>query len=190
MPERTGRRTRLDDDDGLNSRERIPVKRNSRENAIFYGDSELQQLREDLAIQPDYLDECHITHAHDFYHVTEGHAHAIANRDGLKFDLDQLYARIEKEVREDAAADGMKTTEAAVAAAVKTDASYVTAYKRWLDACLLADRWRGLLDAWRERGKMLSLMESHAWLNRRDGQPPEAAAIARKRFERRRGEEE
>lgn len=152
-----------------------------------YNDRNLRELEGDLAIQRDHIDECAISHAQDYFHAAEGYALAVARRDASKLDLDREVAKIDRDVRAEAEEIKEKVTEAVVASRVKLDRDYERAMHCYLDACLSADRWRALQDAFRARGDMLRILESHRRGNMNDGLPAPVVSEARERYQDRRG---
>lgn len=147
-------------------------------------------LRSELQINRDMLDEELVKHPHNFWHVGEAHARAIDAKDTAKFALERVAAELDKDIRDNAIADGEKITEVQVKAQLIREPEYHRAQRTYLTACLDADRWKALLEAYRQRGDVLRGMiqlanmrnysDSFATTDRRD---------ARERItERRRGD--
>jgi hypothetical protein len=120
-----------------------------------YSNDTYETLKEGLRIDRDRLDEELIVQPHNFYHVSEGHVQALSRRDKLKHDLDVTVAELDKDVRDAMVAENEKVTEAQVKAQITREQDYHRAQRSYLDACLEADRWEALKNAYRQRADML-----------------------------------
>jgi|SRR6185312_678220 len=146
-------------------------------------------LRSELQINRDRLDEELVAHPHNFWHVGEAHARAIDVRDTAKFMLERTAAELDKDIRDNAVADGEKITEPQVKAQLIREPDYHKAQRDYLAACLDADRWKALLESYRQRGDVLRGMIQLANMrNYSDSFAPTERRDARERVgERRRG---
>ena len=132
-------RERLSDDEPKQSREEEAYER----------------LRGDLAINREVLDEELISQPHSYFHVGENHARAVSRRDALKQELELEEARLDEEIRENAAAESEKINNDQVKARIHADQSYQRASSKYLRARLRADEWEALKKAWEQRSYVL-----------------------------------
>jgi hypothetical protein len=88
-------------------------------------------------------------------------ARAEAEWGYAKLDLEETTASIYKDVRQDAEADGRRTTEAQVDAAVKTSRGYLEASENEIQHKEQYRILRGLVDALIQRGSMLQSLGAH-----------------------------
>jgi hypothetical protein len=112
-------------------------------------------LTKSLRIDRDSLDEEAVRQPNDYFHASEGHVQALSRRDKLKHDLEVTVAELDKDVRDAMVAEGEKVTEAQVKAQITREQDYHRAQRNYLDACLEADRWEALRNAYRQRADML-----------------------------------
>ncbi len=120
-----------------------------------YDEKAYDQLRVGLAIDKASLDEEAIRQPNDFFHASEGYAIAVSRRDGRKHELEITIAQIDRDIRDNADSEGEKLTEALIRNRVTSDSEHQRAYHEYLDACLVADRWQALQNAYRQRADML-----------------------------------
>lgn len=120
-----------------------------------YNSDEYIDLQQDLRIDKDDLDVEAIIQPSRFHHAGEGHAYAVSRRDKAKHDLEVTTAVLDKDVRDQMSSDGEKITEALVKAQVVREQEYQRAYREYLAACLDADRWEALKNAYRHRADMV-----------------------------------
>ena len=151
-------------------------------------DRDLDQLKSELLIERDSLDEEAIRQPNSYFHVSENFVFAAARRDKAKHDLEVVVAELDRDVRDAMQTDGDKITEALVKAQITREQDYQRAYGAYLDSCLEADRWEALRNAYRQRAEMLKgliqLYQSNYF-----GEVTGAAerSAARGRFNERRG---
>ena len=120
-----------------------------------YDEDDYKALQVGLKIDRDALDEESIVQPNNFYHASEGHVTALSRRDRLKHDLEVTVAELDKDVREAMVSEGEKVTEAQVKAQITREGDYHKAQRSYLNACLEADRWEALRNAYRQRADML-----------------------------------
>lgn len=127
-----------------------------------YSEDDYEALQKGLKINRDELDAESISQPNNFFHASQGHVFAISRRDKLKHDLEVAVATLDKEVREAMVADGEKVTEAQVKAQITREQDYHRAQHKYLDACLEADTWEALRNAYRQRADMIKgLIQLH-----------------------------
>lgn len=115
----------------------------------------LDSLREGLEIDKLDLDEVLISQPELYYHAADRHVECTSKRDSLKLDLSELEAEIDKLVREKAAEDGEKITEATVRSRVITSPKVSKLNRDLLAAQEDVARWAALKDAYVQRQKIL-----------------------------------
>jgi hypothetical protein len=115
----------------------------------------LDKLRESLQIDQDDLDRALVEQPDLYYHAGEGHIQAISVRDGIKLELDETRAELDKQVREAATRDGEKVTEGAITARISTLPKMKELERKFLQSKLDADRWKVLETAFGARSKAL-----------------------------------
>lgn len=120
-----------------------------------YNAETYNELSAGLRVDRDKLDYENLNNAQDFFHASEGFVLTVSRRDKKKFELDITKAEVDKDIREQMAADEEKITEAKVGAELHRDQKYQRAYKEYLDACLTADRWEALKNSYRMRADAL-----------------------------------
>ena len=120
-----------------------------------YDDAAFTSLKDSMRIDRDALDEELIRQSSHFYHASEGCVYATSRRDGVKHDLEVLVAELDKDVRDAMVTNGDKVTEALVKAQIVREQDYHRQHQVYLDACLVADRWEALRNAYRQRADML-----------------------------------
>ncbi len=113
------------------------------------------ELRDGMRINRNALDEEAITQPNSFFHASEGCVLAESRRDKKKHDLEVIVAELDKDVRDSMTAEGEKITEALVKAQIAREQDFHRAHEEYLDACLEADLWEALRNAYRQRADML-----------------------------------
>ncbi len=127
-----------------------------------YDDETFQSLKDDLKIDRDALDTESIEQPSRFFHASEGHVFAISRRDHQKQKLEIEIAELDKDVRDAMVAEGEKITEMQVKHQITREQDYQRAYSVYLNACLEADKWEALKNAYRQRADMLKgLIQLH-----------------------------
>lgn len=129
---------------------------------IAYDEEAYETLRAGIRIDRDILGDELIRNAQDFHHAGEGFAMATGRRDQAKSKLEKTMAEVDNDIRDNAAAEDEKLTEALIKQRVTKDQDYQRAMKVYLSACLEADRWEILRNSYRQRAEMLkALVQLH-----------------------------
>lgn len=115
----------------------------------------LGQLREELSINKNALDDCLMEQPDLYYHVAEGYTLAVAARDAAKLDLEQTMAEKAEEIRERALRDDEKITETAITRKLATDPEVAGLEEHLLELRGTADKWQALKEAFQQRSFML-----------------------------------
>lgn len=119
----------------------------------FFVDTE--QLGKDVSINPSDLDTAMIEQSSLFVHYAEQAAKAQNQADNLKMVLEVREAQIDKELRDAAAENGEKVTEAMLNKAIVRDPRYVKALKAYNEAKMIADLAKNACEAFKHRRDML-----------------------------------
>lgn len=120
-----------------------------------YDEDAYDRLQGELRIDRDALDEESVRQPNSFFHASEGHAYALSRRDKSKQSLEVTVAELDRDVRDAMVTEGEKVTEALVKAQIIREQDYHRAHGIYLDACLEADRWEALRNAYRQRADAL-----------------------------------
>ncbi len=120
-----------------------------------YDQAFYDKLSADIKINRDALDEEAVRQPNSFFHAAEGCVLAQSRRDKKKHELDVAVAELDKDVRDSMVTEGEKITEALVKAQIAREPDFHKAHKGYLDACLEADLWEALRNAYRQRAEML-----------------------------------
>lgn len=150
----------------MNGRNRTPLE------------EKFDRLEENVKIEPTDIEAELISHAHDYWHATNGHADALSLRDLAKHDLDVYEARLDLNLRKVMAERGEKYTEAVISNMVTIDEERIKLFESYLDAKHVADLWAGMKDSWQQRGYMLKEIVEH-----RRGDNVAESSYARQRSE-------
>lgn len=127
-----------------------------------YDEDDHRRLLQDLAINKEMLDEEAICQPQNYFHACEGYAFAVSRRDKRKHELEIEIATLDRDVRDAAEAEGVKITEPQVKHQISREPDYDRRHRAWLSACLEADRWQALQNAYRQRADMLrGLIQLH-----------------------------
>lgn len=127
-----------------------------------YDENDHKDLRHELRIDRNALDEEAICQPNNYYHASEGHVQALSRRDRKKYDLEVITSELDAEVRANWPQRAEKMTEAQVKARIVTDPRYQEVHDSYCAAGLEADRWEALRNAYRQRADMLkSLVQLH-----------------------------
>lgn len=116
---------------------------------------ELQRQREFLAIDKNRLDDCLIQQPEIYFHVATVFAHAVAERDALSLELEELQATLDQEFREKSVRSGEKLTEASIQNRLRTVPELQAIQRRLLNSKKLAGDWQALKEAFQQRSFML-----------------------------------
>lgn len=121
-----------------------------------------EDLQSRIKIDRGMLDEEVIAQASNYFHVSEGYAMAVSRRDAQKHNLEVQVAELDRDVRDSMVSEGEKVTEALVKAQITREPDFHRSHSAYLSACLEADRWEALRNAYRQRADMLkSLVQLH-----------------------------
>src|SRR5690606_11901235 len=82
-------------------------------------------------------------------------AQANHQRDQRELIMDELYAKLDQQIREEAAANETKITEAAIANKIKLHPDMQTAQRMYLQAKAEAEMWTGLQQSYSQRSYAL-----------------------------------
>jgi len=113
------------------------------------------RLEENIKIEEADIQSELISHPHDYYHTTQGHADAVSLRDLAKHDLDVYEARLNINLRKVMNERQEKFTEAVISNMVMIDEERIKLYESYLDAKHVADLWSGMRESWQQKGFML-----------------------------------
>lgn len=108
-----------------------------------------------LVIDVDALSECLVEQPDLYYHVTMEHARAVADRDEIKLELDELQAEVDRSVRAKAVDIGEKVTEAVIAQRVKLNDGIREKSRDLISARGVVDQWQSIKEAFQQRSFML-----------------------------------
>lgn len=116
----------------------------------------LDEARRALAIDLDDLDQCLIEQAELYYHVADRYERAIARRDAVKLELEELEAELDESVRRKANKDEEKLTEGQIKARLRTMPRVSALHNKYLEAKGTAGRWSALKEGFDKRSFMLT----------------------------------
>lgn len=115
----------------------------------------LNELKDGLKIDVNNLDIELVDQPNRFFHAGQQYSLAVSRRDRKDTELDILKAVLDKEIREDADANGDKITEAQIKAAIQRDKEHRQLTKQYLDAKQEAEEWQSLRDSYQQRSYVL-----------------------------------
>ena len=110
--------------------------------ALRASDAALERLEPKLKIDKFALDDEIVEHAAFLNEIGKYHAEAVSYRDEAKNDVDGTKAKLDQELRMQAAADGTKVTESGIA-------SQVTVHPEFQRALARLGAWSDRVNAWR-----------------------------------------
>lgn len=116
----------------------------------------LKTLEAKLVIDQHALDDALREHPDLFYKVASELALAISNRDESKQDLDEIQAKVDLDVRSEAAKFKEKTTEKEVMSMCQIDKAVIAANDKFLKEKYNTTKWTALKDAYEQRSYALS----------------------------------
>lgn len=125
-----------------------------------YTDKEYQQISSQIKINRDSLDEEAINQPNLFFHASEAFALAVSVKDAKKQQLELTEAQLDKDIREEAAADEKKVTEPWVKQEIIRSQKYQRAAKEHIEATLTSNRWSALKEAYKQRADMLKVLQN------------------------------
>jgi len=118
----------------------------------------LDQLAAALKFDRDDLDSALIEQPDIFYRVASNCALAISRRDEAKLDRDNGMAKLAQQLRESWEEKDGKLTEKALSEMVDQAPKTDTLRRDYLRACLNADEWQALKEAFQDRSRALKGM--------------------------------
>lgn len=113
------------------------------------------QLKQDVQYSEAAISNAYADQASKFVHYAYLGHQAQHQADRLKSKLELMEARIDKEIREDAADEKKKITEKQIASQILLDARYQRAHEQYLEAKMIAGLAKEALEAFRQRRDML-----------------------------------
>jgi hypothetical protein len=108
-----------------------------------------------LQIDRHALDDALVEQPETFHSVSKAYVYAVSNRDELKDKIRKTDANLYLEIREEAALNKEKLTEAAVQARLEVHESHTAAREAYLESCKQADLWQALKEAFQQRSYVL-----------------------------------
>ena len=118
----------------------------------------IDTFRDLLKIDKLGLDEALMEQADIYYRVSEHYALAISRRDAAKDECKRVEARVYRELKADAAEDGVKMTEAAAMQAIEEEDEVIDAKVEYLKHKEAADLWLAMKESFHQRSYMLREM--------------------------------
>ena len=115
----------------------------------------VDRLRDSLVIDRDGLGECLIEQPQLYYDVASAHVESVARRDALKLDVEEVQAKVDKRIRDEAATKDTKITEASIQQTLRLDPKVADMARKSLAAREESDRLAALKDAYQQRSFML-----------------------------------
>ena len=126
------------------------------------------KFRAYVAIDGDDLDTSLMEQPEMYHHVSEQHIFAVATRDHLKLELDELTAELDQEIRQQAAEDDEKLTEGAISNRLKLKPDVKKLTREYLVAKGEAEKWGALKESFSKRSDALKSLVSLRIGERRD----------------------
>lgn len=111
----------------------------------------IEDLRTELRIDEDGLDDCLMQHSEFFYKVARANAEAVGERDQLKLDLENAEVEIDAQLRKKYADNDEKVTETALQKLVRAAPKVMKLHQEHLTAKREADEWSALLSGFQQR---------------------------------------
>jgi hypothetical protein len=128
-----------------------------------YDQKDLEDLENRLKIDTDFLDEELVANPDYHYHAGAGAALWESRQDAAEKDYKTeefvLYKIVREQLTEEDEKGKLKApTEKQIEAEIKTDKDYHKAFTKFLEAKVMAGKWKALRDAFRGRGLALDGM--------------------------------
>jgi len=111
----------------------------------------IDEAKEKLFIEKNLLDDELINQPILYQEVAEEYAKAISRRDAANENVKRVDAELYKRIREIAAAEGTKVTEAMIQSEILTHPEHIEAYDAYLECKKQADLWATLKDSFSQR---------------------------------------
>jgi hypothetical protein len=115
----------------------------------------IEQYRRQLKIDTSDLEGCLVDQVELFDTVARERVLAVGRRDRLKLDIEELAAKLDKDIRAKADKEDKKTTEASIGNTIKDDEDYRGLKDDHLNAVTEAEHWSALEESVRQRGYAL-----------------------------------
>lgn len=115
----------------------------------------IEELRKGLKIDVDSLDEELVTQPDRYDRAGRNYARVISRRDKKDNELEVLKATLDKEIREQAAADEEKITEPQIKQSIQRDPDYIKVQGEYFDLKRQASEFESLRDAYKQRAYIL-----------------------------------
>jgi len=128
----------------------------------------LDELRKELAIDQNALDDCLMRQPELYYSVAVGYAEAVAGRDSVKLELEELQAKLDQDFRAEALRKNEKITEGSIQQKLKTMPKVQDLQQKFMDARTEAESWGVLKEAFQQRSFMLRELVALFIAQRRD----------------------
>jgi hypothetical protein len=116
----------------------------------------LAEARKALAIDPDDLYECLVEQPEWYYHVSEQHELAVAERDAIQLELDETLAEMDEQLRKTAIASKEDVTEPMMKHRLRALPKVKELCRELLAAKAEVGRWAAMVKGFDKRGSMLS----------------------------------
>ena len=117
--------------------------------------ADLDKYKANLAIDKNSLDTCIQEQVILYSEVSEHYINALAIRDTKKKEMEEQYAFTCLQIRQDAANEGRKITEAGIKEHALTDDEYLASVGAHLVAKTNTDYWASLKEAYSQRSHMI-----------------------------------
>lgn len=115
----------------------------------------LGDLEDALRFDKNHMDDALIEQPDLFYRVSREYASAISERDGLKLEIAELAAELDKSIREEAARMQTKTTETGIQNEIASTPKMADMKRKYAGVAHQADRWLALKEAYQQRAYAL-----------------------------------
>lgn len=113
------------------------------------------ELSEDISFSQNNLDSAMMSQPSMFSRYSMVAAKAALQADTFKVALERIEATIDKELRDAAIADGVKTTESGITKSTKLDPRYAKAVQDYNEAKMVAAATKSTTEAFSQRRDML-----------------------------------
>lgn len=124
----------------------------------------LDEYAEFLLIDKFNLDTCLIEQGSVYYNVGIAYTNAVSAKDYTKAELDRAKADADKTIRQQAAEESERVTEAQVANRILEDHLYRKAHDDFLEWKTISDKWLVLKESFEQRGYALREL-CHLWVS-------------------------
>lgn len=114
-----------------------------------------EQMLQDISFKPENLDQAYTDQASLFAFYAEQSRQASKKADNFKLRVEVIESKLDKEIRNAAAAAGTKVTEKAIEQEIAGSEEYGNAVMAYNDAKATAQMLRDTLDAFKQRKDML-----------------------------------